>query len=78
MSRRKHVTCGRCNTVAFAAATHCWACLAELPALNVCEHGDHPAPDGVRFCSDACADCDLGVKQCGRCRLDETKEPSHG
>jgi len=28
-------------------------------AVNVCEHGDHPAPDGKRFCSQACADCEL-------------------
>lgn len=25
---------------------------------NVCEHGDHPAPLGVRFCSDACRRCE--------------------
>jgi hypothetical protein len=25
---------------------------------NVCEHGDHPAPAGKRFCSDACERCE--------------------
>ena len=25
---------------------------------NVCEHGDHPAPDGKRFCSDECRRCE--------------------
>lgn len=25
---------------------------------NVCEHGDHPAPDGKRFCSPECARCE--------------------
>lgn len=28
-------------------------------AENVCEHGDHPAPPGKRFCSDACYVCEL-------------------
>ena len=26
--------------------------------MNVCEHGDHPAPEGQRFCSRECAECD--------------------
>lgn len=25
---------------------------------NVCEHGDHPAPAGKRFCSEACERCE--------------------
>jgi hypothetical protein len=25
---------------------------------NVCEHGDHPAPEGRRFCSRACQECE--------------------
>lgn len=25
---------------------------------NVCEHGDHPAPEGQRFCSKACQECE--------------------
>lgn len=25
---------------------------------NTCEHGDHAAPEGRRFCSDACAACE--------------------
>lgn len=32
---------------------------AALPdAKGVCEHGDHPAPRGARFCSEACASCE--------------------
>ncbi len=26
---------------------------------NICEHGDHPAPAGKRFCSRSCAMCEL-------------------
>ncbi len=29
---------------------------------NCCEHGDHKAPLGHRYCSKACADCD-GTEQ---------------
>lgn len=25
---------------------------------GVCEHGDHPAPEGERFCSNACRECE--------------------
>lgn len=25
---------------------------------NTCEHGDHPAPDGQRFCSEVCQRCE--------------------
>lgn len=32
--------------------------------MNVCEHGDHPAPDGERFCSAACKQCE-GESRCG-------------
>lgn len=28
-------------------------------AENVCEHGDHAAPVGKRFCSPECARCEL-------------------
>lgn len=31
---------------------------AAKVAANVCEHGDHPAPEGQRFCSKACQDCE--------------------
>lgn len=27
-------------------------------SMNYCEHGDHPAPDGQRFCSKECQRCD--------------------
>lgn len=27
-------------------------------AENVCEHGDHPAPAGQRFCSPECKRCE--------------------
>jgi hypothetical protein len=30
----------------------------DARAENVCEHGDHPAPDGKRFCSKACEACE--------------------
>lgn len=30
----------------------------DKPAANVCEHGDHPAPDGKRFCSPECERCE--------------------
>jgi hypothetical protein len=26
---------------------------------NVCEHGDHPAPEGKRFCGPECAECEI-------------------
>ncbi len=26
--------------------------------VNTCEHGDHPAPVGQRFCSTACQRCE--------------------
>lgn len=75
MGDRTVLRCSRCNTRAFAAATKCWACNAELPDDNVCEHGDHPAPDGVRFCSDACALCEIGEVECGGCRLERPASP---
>lgn len=42
---------------------------------NVCEHGDHPAPEGKRFCSTACeecerADCDEDDECAGICDSD--------
>lgn len=30
----------------------------EELTTNVCEHGDHYAPEGQRFCSQACQDCE--------------------
>lgn len=30
----------------------------NYPGVHCCEHGDHPAPDGKRFCSDACKRCE--------------------
>lgn len=44
---------------------------------NVCEHGDHPAPEGKRFCSRACAECERAdfddTTDCcaGLCGLDD-------
>lgn len=39
-------------------------------AVNVCEHGDHPAPAGRRFCTKACQRCEesdpLPGKTCRR------------
>lgn len=49
----------------------------DAPMPNVCEHGDHPAPAGKRFCSEACCTCDgtdapegdLCAGVCGRSHL---------
>lgn len=43
--------------------------VAGAVLTNVCEHGDHPAPDGQRFCSAACQRCeatehDATVEEC--------------
>ncbi len=32
-----------------------------VPTTNVCEHGDHAAPGGQRFCSKACEACERAV-----------------
>jgi hypothetical protein len=34
-------------------------------AENTCEHGDHPAPDGKRFCSYACLRCEHSAAEQG-------------
>lgn len=39
-------------------------------AANVCEHGDHEAPDGKRFCSDECLQCEHDVELCSGCKED--------
>lgn len=31
---------------------------ALIPDAGCCEHGDHPAPAGRRFCSPECARCE--------------------
>jgi hypothetical protein len=36
-------------------------------AMSVCEHGDHHAPPGKRFCSDACARCEHESESEGGC-----------
>lgn len=33
--------------------------VTNYPDVNVCEHGDHPAPDGQRFCSEECKRCEM-------------------
>lgn len=38
--------------------------------MNVCEHGDHPAPAGMRFCSldcERCEGCEAMDFMCDRC-----------
>jgi hypothetical protein len=30
----------------------------EESTVSVCEHGDHPAPEGKRFCSPECEECE--------------------
>lgn len=46
-----------------------------LSADNVCEHGDHPAPVGRRFCSSECETCEnnsFGRNGCdGTCKRGE-------
>jgi hypothetical protein len=39
--------------------------------INCCEHGDHPAPDGQRFCSDECLKCEHDIKLCAGCAQEE-------
>jgi len=43
---------------------------------NGCEHGDHPAPTGKRFCSDVCKQCEmtnvLAGKDCAGLCVSET------
>lgn len=38
----------------------------DLGVENTCEHGDHPAPANKRFCSDACAACELAEHPGGK------------
>lgn len=50
---------------------------------NCCEHGDHPAPVGQRFCSKECADCEsseqISDHGCNNiCRLGEVVCPVCG
>lgn len=37
---------------------------ARASKANGCEHGDHPAPEGQRFCSPECQECESGGKPC--------------
>lgn len=57
---------------------------AKLPPFadeNTCEHGDHPAPPGRRFCSRSCADCEQADapdgEECAGLCLDSA-QPSPG
>jgi hypothetical protein len=53
---------------------------AEQEVPNVCEHGDHPAPEGQRFCSPECQRCegaDQDGDECaGLCHPPASPEPS--
>lgn len=40
---------------------------ADGTADNGCEHGDHAAPPGWRFCCEACADCEGEPAPEGKC-----------
>jgi len=61
--------CHRCGASATAIQTHAlattWKILGAAGEknctnpVNVCEHGDHPAPAGKRFCSESCAKCEM-------------------
>jgi hypothetical protein len=50
-----------------------WNSIDECPVANTCEHGDHPATDGQRFCSDACRDCEHGQSLCAPCTVDHRR-----
>jgi len=55
----------------------------DADAANVCEHGDHPAPEGQRFCSKACQRCEAADapedEECaGICDADAGEESDHG
>jgi hypothetical protein len=59
------------KNVTSTAIRYCPDCGADC--ANCCEHGDHPAPYGKRFCSIACEICDesespLEVECAGLCR----------
>lgn len=49
---------------------------------GVCEHGDHPAPVGARYCSSDCCECDATTPThgytcaglCGEMEPDGTQE----
>lgn len=53
----------------------------DKPEVNCCEHGDHKAPDGERFCSDSCKKCEgtdapEGQECANLCKPDEFDEDS--
>ncbi len=54
--------CRKCGSLLHYKDGLCGACFKrlseEVQAENVCEHGDHPAPEGKRFCSEACERCE--------------------
>lgn len=41
---------------------------------NCCEHGDHLAPKGLRFCCKECQDCEDGLKLCSVCEKEAKME----
>jgi len=44
--------------------------------VNCCEHGDHEAPEGKRFCSEACLRCEHESEGENGCDGICTAEPS--
>lgn len=83
MSGHGHVTPNpdgsraRCGGPGICDACTREAMLAGPLEPKVCEHGDHPAPDGRRFCSEACACCEhesIGINGCdGICGGEEER-----
>ena len=67
-----HCLAGKVRAISLTDAGH--KALARHRSENVCEHGDHPAPFGQRFCSPACAKCehtehDASARECaGICK----------
>lgn len=42
---------------------------------NVCEHGDHEAPEGKRFCSKECEACEHAISEDGCSNLCGRRDP---
>jgi len=69
----------RTQRVAAERAERALTDATESEATNVCEHGDHPAPEGQRFCSRACQECEAAdapdnMECAGICTVDSGRE----
>lgn len=68
----------KCGTWVWGGPTVCQRCVDADAEASVCEHGDHPAPEGKRFCSEECkrcevADCPEGEECAGLCLVTEAE-----